>query len=179
VNNGDCANGAECDTGIGRCVPAGSPSCTDYCTTIETNCTGQNAMYSSGTCLEVCAAFPLGSASDTGGNTLGCREYHAGAAAANAGVHCPHAGPSGDGQCGGTCESFCTLAQALCTGSNQQYASTGDCLAECAGFPATPKYNATTTSGDSYACRLYHLTAASVDPGTHCAHIVEASPVCN
>jgi hypothetical protein len=40
------------------------------------------------------------------------------------------------------------------------------------------KYSTAVVSGDSYACRLYHLTQAAVDPVVHCGHIVEASPTC-
>lgn len=177
ADNSGCSVGT-CDTGLMQCTPG--PTCTAYCATIEANCTGTNDQYSSNAaCLASCAPIPDGTAADMGGNTVGCRTYHAGAAMSAPAVHCPHAGPGGAGACGANCEGFCTIALGVCTGANQVYASLAQCLTECAGFPTAPPYNTTTTSGDSFACRMYHLTAASLDPAGHCSHIVEASPVCN
>ncbi len=93
-------------------------------------------------------------------------------------THCPHAGPAGEGVCGAECESFCTLAAGLCTGANKQWPDMASCMTDCATFPTTPQYNASVTSGNSYACRLYHLTAASITPSVHCPHIQKMSAVC-
>lgn len=178
VDSGGCANGATCDTGLEECTTG--PTCTAYCNTIETNCTGNNDQYVSiEACLASCAGLPDGAAADTSGNTVGCRTYHAGAAMGSPAVHCPHAGPGGAGACGNNCDGFCTIALAVCTGPNQVYASLNQCMTECAGFPTSPPYSTAVTSGDSFACRLYHLTAASVDPAGHCSHIPAGSPVCN
>lgn len=85
-------------------------SCAAYCATIGANCAGADAQYGNNdTCLATCAAFPPGTLADVSGNTLGCRNYHAGAAAQDASTHCVHAGPGGDGICGGNCESFCIM----------------------------------------------------------------------
>ena len=46
---------------------------------------------------------------DTTGNTIGCRLYHAGAAAADPVLHCPHAGPTGGNVCGSWCDNYCQL----------------------------------------------------------------------
>ena len=51
-------------------------------------------------------------------------------------------------------------------------------MTACAAFPTTPAYNAGVTGGDSFACRLYHLTAASGDPVTHCPHIKPTGGPC-
>jgi hypothetical protein len=167
---GDDAGG---DTDGGMTVTL---DCATYCGRIMTACTAGNAQYASmDNCMDTCAAFPEGAISDTGGNTLGCRIYHAGAAADDADMHCSHAGPLGDGACGGDCESFCTIAVDLCPAA---YASMGMCMGACDGY--TPgDYSTASTSGDTLACRMYHLTAASTDPVPHCTHIGSTSPTCN
>jgi len=158
------------NTGGGGSAPA--PTCADYCGDIQANCTGNNAQYSSeAICLATCAAFPLGTSADTMGNTLGCRIYHAGAAASDAATHCTHAGPGGDGLCGNNCDGFCAVVQTVCTGANEQYAMLADCLSECSGYPTMPKYNANVATGDSFACRMYHATVASTDAAGHCEHV--------
>jgi hypothetical protein len=75
-------------------------SCTAYCATIATNCTGANEQYDNeNECVTECASWPVGTPIDQAGDTLGCHNYHAGAAAADPGLHCPHAGPTGGGVC--------------------------------------------------------------------------------
>ena len=146
-------------------------------------------------CMTTCAAFPLGNAGDTTQNTIGCRMYHAsvaGAAPANLDPHCWHAGPAGfydDSGCGASsCESFCMIVNHACTGAAgsataNPYGTMAACMTMCPTFAgidetsgAQPSvdYNADATSGNSLACRLYHATAATMDPATHCAH---AGPV--
>jgi hypothetical protein len=156
------------------------PTCADYCATIEANCAAPQDQWSSAaTCMTACASWDVGTIDDTSGNTLGCRNYHAGAAESMPAVHCVHAGPGGAGACGSNCEGFCTLALDACTGANEQFASMAECMTACAGYDATEPYDVTDTGGDTFACRLYHLTAAVGDPGTHCDHIVEASAPCS
>jgi hypothetical protein len=53
-----------------------------------------------------------------------------------------------------------------------------DCMTACNGFPVPDRYTVPVATGDTFACRLYHLTLASVDPVTHCPHIPTASSVC-
>jgi len=176
------AGGGDVDAGGGD-VDAGAPAaptCAAYCTAVMGACTGANAMYTSmDSCLAVCAGLPVGTAADMAGNTVGCRTYHAGAAAGDPATHCMHAGPGGAGVCGNDCEGFCAVALHSCTGDNSVYAAAAACMTECAGFATTPAYSTTTTSGNSFACRLYHLTAAASDAATHCDHIGLMSPVCN
>jgi len=178
VSDAGCAAGFSCDTGIGVCT--NGPKCTDYCNSIQSACTGSLAQYfNTQACLDSCKTLPSGTAADTAGNTIGCRTYHAGAAGSQPNPHCYHAGPGGAGVCGADCDGFCTIAQASCTGANQSFSSFAACTGECAGFPAAPAYTATVTSGDSFACRMYHLTSATQQPATHCSHIIEASATCN
>jgi hypothetical protein len=88
------------DTGSGSDTPAAMLSCGAYCTAITAACTGANMQYASAMeCMTMCAGFPVGTPSDTSGNTLGCRTYHAGAAVGDPATHCSHAGPSGGGVC--------------------------------------------------------------------------------
>ncbi len=150
--------------------------CDAYCATIATSCTGTQTQYGSkDTCLATCAAFPPGTPADTSGNSLGCRTYHAGAAAQDPMTHCTHAGPGGDGVCGGNCESFCVIAADACPDAWPDDAA---CQTACATFAPEEKYDATDIAGNTFACRLYHLTAAAFDPATHCGHIKGNSPPC-
>lgn len=172
----------------------GAPDCNAYCSEVMTNCTAANAQYASmQSCLGVCAAFPVGKLGDMMGNTLGCREYHGGAPAMSTpATHCTHAGITGGdenvgdttpGVCGEGCDSFCTVAQAVCTGGNQQWADKAACMTDCKQFPnvQNPPYSTADTGTDDFGCRAYHLSVAATDAAsamTHCPHIVLMSPVC-
>jgi hypothetical protein len=148
-----------------------SVSCTNYCNTIKTSCTGANQQYADdATCMAVCGAFTLGSAGDSTMNTVACRQYHAGAAAGGAtaaGTHCPHAGPWGGGACGTVCDGYCTVETKLCTGNNAQFANTGECTTACGAWTAG---DAGASSGNSLACREYHMLVASQMQAAHCPH---------
>ncbi|MEI8259193.1 MAG: hypothetical protein WCJ30_26285 [Deltaproteobacteria bacterium] len=178
--------GPTADTGADTGSPTdggnNTAACMAYCTTIMTNCTAANAQYvTMDACMGSCLGLPVGTAGATSGNSIACRAYHAAAAATGAGLHCPHAGPSGASVCGTPCEGFCAIAMHACTGANMEFASADACISACNAFATTPSYSTTTTSGNSYACRLYHLTVASsstASAATHCPHIVAASPVC-
>jgi hypothetical protein len=118
-----------------------------------------------------------------------------------AATHCPHAGPAGNALdatapvCGDACANFCKLEVATCgtldapnpnvtvplntcgsgTTSNAKcfYQNEADCVAKCANFTKTPAYSAATQSGNTFACRMYHITNAAVSDtaaGTHCQH---------
>lgn len=162
-------------------TPGVQQTCANYCSTIATNCTTGLTQYSEeAACLATCAFWQPGAATDMAGNTRGCRIYHAGVAAGAPDVHCRHAGPGGDGACGTNCEGFCTLAMGACAGqANPPYADTAACMTACNGFATTPTYSASVTGGDSFACRLYHATAASTNPATHCPHTGVTSATCN
>ena len=165
--------------GDGVCAEAIPPSCAAYCDSIGAACTGDNAQYDSGAhCLEYCGtwgAIPLGDAADTGGNTVGCRMYHAGVAAesdGNAAIHCAHAGPSGGDVCGSWCENYCHLSSANCSGGNALYNDDATCAIACVGLTVGPDPLA--KEGNSVQCRIYHLGVAGSSPPDsstgHCAH---------
>ena len=178
LTDSGCSSGNTCDVALGICT--NGPKCTDYCNIIQANCAGSNQQYTSPpSCVAVCAEIPKGMVGEGSGNTLGCRISHATLAASDPITHCTHGGPGGDGACGSNCTGFCTVALEVCTGANQQYASMSACMTECATFPTTPKYSTGVVSGNSFACRLYHLTQAAVDPSVHCGHIVANSPTCS
>ena len=153
-----------------------APTCAAYCAKIQMNCApstdgGSNAQYAAvSDCTNQCAtaaAWPAGMTGDTSGNTIGCRLYHAGAAAADPVLHCPHAGPTGGNVCGSWCDNYCQLMAKNCTGANAVYAAS-DCMTKCMTIPTTGKPN--DAAGNTIQCRLYHLSVAASDPGTHCVH---------
>lgn len=150
--------------------------CDGYCTRITANCTAANAQYlNKETCLSTCAFFAMGSESDMAGDTLGCRLYHAGAAQTDPQAHCTHAGPGGNGQCGANCDGFCTIATGACAADWPEVAT---CLTTCATFGDAEPFDAGDVSGDTLACRLYHLTVATMFPDDHCPHTLPASETC-
>lgn len=152
--------------------------CATYCSTITANCTGERTQYGNDPfCQAACAAFPAGTLDDMAGNTLGCRIYHAGAAQADPTVHCVHAGPGGAGACGTNCEGFCAIAMSA-TACPDAWPDNAACLAACGTFDDSEPYDATDLGGNTLACRLYHATAAAVDPVTHCPHVKGDSMPC-
>ncbi|HVV86764.1 MAG TPA: hypothetical protein VHE35_27085 [Kofleriaceae bacterium] len=151
-------------------------ACADYCELAMRNCTGNVAQYTDvDTCQATCRAMPLGDPASPTGNTIACRTFEAALAEDPSTMACTKAGPGGDGTCGDNCESFCTMAIDLCPGA---YADHASCLTTCNGYDKTEVYDASDIAGDTFACRLYHLTAASTNPDVHCAHIGPVSPVC-
>lgn len=159
---------------------AAAATCEAYCDRIATNCSGGLTQYSSrDQCLSVCGAFDPGAPGATSGNSLECRFHFAGAALADAAGSCAAAGPGGDGRCGSDCDGLCTIVLDACTDANEAYATAAECLAACGGFDDGEPYDATDTSGDTLACRLYHATVATIDPVTHCGHTLPVSATCN
>ena len=181
------------NTDAGRAVLTND--CPTYCATIAANCTGANTQYQDDAhCAAACAKLPPGAAAtETSGNTRGCRIYHAQNAMVlnDATTHCPHAGPGGaaisaatpaPSVCGDACTSFCTLEIATCgsldapiAGVPAQYQNAAACMTACGGFNKmkTLVAGATNSSGDSLACRIYHITNAAISAAnavTHCPH---------
>jgi len=171
--------------GIAACGSSSDPepvptlTCTEYCASITASCSAGNAQFTStGECNAYCTRartapelWSLGTEGGTSGNSLACRDTHAGLAATNAAVHCPHAGPSGGNVCGDWCENFCDLALGACTGANQIFADRATCLTGCATLATTGVPNA--TAGDTVQCRIYHLGVASssaANATVHCPH---------
>jgi hypothetical protein len=175
--------------------------CATYCTHLAADCTGANAQISAANCMGTCAAFPPGAATDTSGNTLGCRNYHLQnieVRQMSAATHCPHAGPIGSlaadatAVCGtSACADFCAMEAKVCgtdaaqvAGVTNRYTDVNACLTACAGFAKTPEASPTVQSGNNFACRIYHLTNAAAQTtaagvNTHCGHTLSpATGVC-
>ena len=174
--DGECVTGDLCEIGSGTCTLIGN--CADYCGVIQPACTTTNQQYPSDSeCLHTCAAIRT---SDP--NSLpSCRIPHAMLAMTDPVTHCPHAGPAGDVVCGLNCDNFCAIAQTVCTGNNQQFTDATDCKAKCTLYPVPARYTTAVATGDTFACRMFHLTLATVDAtsaATHCPHIAPASAVC-
>ena len=153
-----------------------APTCAAYCSKIQMNCVadgdaGSNVQYpDSATCNSYCnsaAGWPAGSVGDTSGNTIGCRLYHAGAAAADPVTHCPHAGPTGGDVCGSFCDNYCQLMARNCTGGNAVY-DAATCMTDCAMIPTSGHAN--DQSGNTIQCRISQLGAAAADPAAHCSN---------
>jgi hypothetical protein len=164
-------------------VARASQLCLDYCNTVQASCTGTSAQYASQiACLAVCEQLPPGTAGATTGNSVQCRIGRAQLAATTGepANYCFSAGPGGGGVCGTDCEGYCTLMTAKC----RQLGTLSQCEASCSIVPdlslppTNLRYDASQQSGDSLQCRLFHVSAASVDPVGHCAHAAGETP-CN
>ncbi len=183
TGTGGAAASSSSSTGAGGST---SLDCKTYCTTIMKNCTMMNAQYTSqASCEGTCAAFPKGTANDMMGDTLGCRNYHAGTPAMSMpAMHCAHAGPGGGGVCGTSfCAAFCEIEAKACPfGAMAAYADLASCKTACGMFAkASGSYNALDVDKNDDFCRMYHLTVAATDATsamTHCAHTKAVSTQC-
>ncbi len=178
----DTTSSSGADMSIAHDLASGSaPTCAAYCAKIQMNCTagsgdgGGNQQYPDvNTCTSYCmtaAAWPAGMIGDTSGNTIGCRLYHAGAAAADPVLHCPHAGPTGGAVCGALCDNYCQLMAKNCTGANAVY-DAATCMAKCAMLGTQGHANDTT--GNTVQCRITYLGLAASDP-TKCANAFQVA----
>jgi hypothetical protein len=154
--------------------------CATYCSQVQDGCTGDFAVYTSdSTCLGVCGALPAGSAGDEIGDTVECRlrQVTNAVETGEPDQHCPKAGPGGDGVCGQNCESYCVLLQSLCTAHfDATFDGLAACTAACADLPDVGGFSTAINQGDSIQCRLWHVSAAAVDPSTHCPHAAGEGP---
>lgn len=144
--------------------------CGAYCNAVMANCTAQFQQYrDQTTCLAVCSHLPLGTAGEDTGDTVACRLTHAQAVTGTGepGTECPVAGPGGSGVCGSNCDGYCTLMHTICA---DKFATIPDCETACSGVPDLGGYNSSIEGGNSIQCRLYHVSAASLVPSTHCPH---------
>jgi hypothetical protein len=99
------SSGTDPDTGS---TGGDSVECVAYCTAFLATCQdaggagldGADPYVDEADCLDQCSGFDPGTPADMGGNTLGCRTYHVGAAAAMPDQgHCGHADADGSGVC--------------------------------------------------------------------------------
>ena len=150
----------------------GVASCRTYCETVQANCVLKNKQYTSiDTCMGICAVLPPGEADNPIGNTRACR-YDNALKAESTGepdLHCPVAGPGGEDTCGPNCSGYCAAMQDICPG---YFASYQACEASCATTTDLPGFNVSPANqiGNTVDCRLYHVSAATVDSDEHCPH---------
>ena len=162
----------------------GGPSqqCQDYCKLAKEVCVDTNTLYASDeTCLAVCNLWLPGEKDEPKGtNTVACRENQLALAKqtnepSTIPDYCAKASPGGNGFCGSTCESYCQLYAAACKEDQPQLGSTQydepTCVAKCKGLADTKSFDVNANyTGDTLQCRLVHTSAATINPGEHCAH---------
>jgi len=172
----------------GPCAGAPTTDATHYCEVVTYHCNMMNdtnqwpqATSKDGMpeCLASVGVFPNtpnDARASNNGNTLGCREYHAQAAASlNLTIHCQHAGPSGGGACGTYTEAWNTLASVpKCNGTIDVPRAVADIKSATNLMAMIPlgndvSYNTNLPWDNTQRCRLYHLTTASVTQ-SHCTH---------
>ena len=152
-------------------------ACTSYCSTIMQNCTGANSQYVSlPVCLADCSHMPQVLTDAMSGNSVQCRQAYADSAK-NAGEpaeDCYIAGPMGGDQCGLACDAYCTMIAPICPMAFDGFAS---CSAYCSkltnnkhGYNTSAEYQ----RGDTLQCRIFHLSAATQTPLSHCPHAGDA-----
>lgn len=154
------------------------PSCDAYCELVST-CQGELEQYNTqGPCRSFCAHLPVGTPGDATGNSVACRQLYAERAVEAPAMHCTTAGPWGGDICGGACQAFCEVTLSVCSGELAPYDSLLACTTACQSFDPGPPYSSTLDEADTLACRIKHLTYATLDPDTHCSHVAATSPVC-
>jgi hypothetical protein len=171
-NGGSGNGGAGVDSG-------GGPICDRYCDTVQANCTGDNEQYvSKAVCMKICARLDPGQPGDDVGNTVNCRLHYAESAvtAGEPASNCSSAGPGGanvdsTSVCGSYCEGLCRIALDTCKGAELVFSSVSECVSGCSNIPDIGNYADSIQSGNSVQCRLYHVSAAQIDPVLHCPHV--------
>jgi hypothetical protein len=152
-------------------------TCDSYCDNITAACTGKNLQYGSrDACMGLCATLPVGTQADPTGNTLACRIHKLSLLGEEG--SCAAAGPAGEDpnsseQCTTGCEMLCTGALQVCP---EDFKTKSACMTACEALPICGEsFDVPTDSCipdyGSVQCRIYHLTAATLDPETHCPHV--------
>jgi hypothetical protein len=134
--------------------------CNSYCSKFFTDgatavCSGKEGgrgyFTDNADCLSLCESYyprdsTFDSSSPTINDSLQCREYHAGAAASDAVLHCPHASPFNEAApfkssttagfigCADQCDFYCDIVATNCFGSNKLYDDKTECRKYCAGL---------------------------------------------
>jgi hypothetical protein len=170
VECGDDSHGPICEPPSGDPTaadvvppPGYTTECNSYCADMETTCPGKYLSLDS--CRRYCAmvAWPAGATGMTTGNTLGCRNYYLGQAAANPalrdGLCTIAAAEGGPGDCGSGCADFCQAWITLCAPSA---ADTASCMADCSSAMGAAHSEPT--------CRFRLLEKAAADH-RYCAYV--------
>ena len=162
--------------GNGEC----GTDCEAYCTVFPKICKDKYEYSTTAECLKTCNAltdqdrYNLDNDHDHKGDTIECRLVHMASASVEPATHCPHAPlrPTAPWCIGAddeppTCDQYCDIELAACSGKNAQYESREQCLAVCAAL--TPGVNPD-TAVNTMACRRYHSFNAVTGPEMHCSH---------
>ncbi len=160
--------------GNGQC----GSDCEAYCQIFPQVCPDDYKYQSTKDCLKFCETVPQKTTFDVvvdhGGDSIECRLVHVSSAILKPKDHCPHAPiPPAEPWCMGvaeeapTCEDYCNIEMAACTGEFAQYDTVEECLDVCAVLD--PGTNADKTN-NNVGCRRYHAYSASLQPSTHCSH---------
>jgi hypothetical protein len=171
VECGDDSHGPVCEPPSGDPTaadvvppPSNSTACDSYCADMQTTCPDNYLSLDS--CRRYCAlvAWPAGTPGMATGNTLGCRNYYLGQAAAipvnqRGGFCAVAAAEGGQGDCGSGCANFCQAWTTLCTPSPADAAS---CMATCGSAMGTAHSEPT--------CRFLLLEKAAADR-RYCAYV--------
>ena len=148
----------------------GNAAAMSFCTVFMSVCAEHNTWADADDSMMACVmaftATPEGDQSDTFGFTQGCRVYHLGAAVTGPALHCPHAGSEA------VCVSdesaaFCDDYTDACLDHDAFDGDIASCIAQ---YEMVPMGTTGATTGNSRACRAYHINLALTDPATHCEH---------
>jgi hypothetical protein len=171
------------------------PHCEDFCKLVSHACT-EHPVYDEGTCMAVCAKLDPGTdASDSTNDTLACRRWHAYFALnspSDAGYHCSHASPYGDGHCGTKCGSYCRLLNKTCKDQfSSAFSSAGKedaqqmaCETACGSLTGVDATPAGTTGYDikgesvmldTLQCRVRQIARAAAASGDDVKRFCEAA----
>jgi hypothetical protein len=156
--------------------------CDRYCDTIAEACPEPYQQYTTpAACRAVCAKLPPGQPGERSVNTVECRLARAELArdTGEPGPYCFSAGPGGASVCGTDCDGYCSIMTQACP---QLLGVMEECLAACERVPNvsdppdnTP-YEISVQAGNSIQCRLFHVSAATVDAVMHCGHAAGSTP---
>lgn len=187
LDKGGAGNGGSGNAGAGGSAGSdGRSLCDRYCDTVAENCTAEFEQYvSKPVCMKICALLDAGQPGDDSGNTVNCRLHYAESAVLTGefATSCSAAGPGGaDSEkpnlCGSYCAGLCRIALGTCKGAQLVFQSISECESACATIPDLGDYADSIQTGNSVQCRLYHASAAQIDPVIHCPHLTGAVGPC-
>jgi hypothetical protein len=155
--------------------------CDAYCTVYPLVCPDDYLYKSKADCVQACSGLldqdRYNIVSDHEGDSIECRLVHTSSASVSpkdAMDHCPHATIvpaepwcTGKAEAMPSCESYCQIELAACTGPLKQYEDSAQCLAACAVFDLGTNDD---EAGNNIGCRRYHSFSATLAPETHCYH---------
>lgn len=165
-----------------HCQPAGpggdgvcGSNCEAYCSLMQQSCPAEYA--ETDDCMAKCEGLRDDKSFDVvkhhEGDTLQCRLVHVSSATVTPASHCAHSRLYPTDWCADTtetaptCQDFCQLSLAVCSGSFAQYESLEQCLAVCETLPLGTLADRTE---NTVGCRKYHTYSSLLDPANHCPH---------